>query len=80
MFPFKQKPQMTSAEFNKALRVAGFGVKEGRIVDVSGKCPSFSTVPVFRGNGSVDRNATLSKVVWERDEHIKRRAAAIPPS
>jgi hypothetical protein len=77
MFPFKQKPQMTSVEFNAALRAAGFGVKQGRIVDVSGKCPGFSTVPIFRGNGSVDRNATLSKVVWERDEHAKRRAAAV---
>jgi hypothetical protein len=69
------KPQMTSEEFNAALRNAGFGVKQGRIVDMSGKCPGFSTVPVFRGNGSVDRNATLSKVIWERNVEIERRIA-----
>jgi hypothetical protein len=36
MHPFKQKPEMTSAEFNAAFREAGFGVDRGRIVDVSG--------------------------------------------
>jgi hypothetical protein len=66
---------MTAAEFNAALREAGFGVDHGRIVDVSGKCPGLTAVPIFRGNGSVDRNATLSKVTWEREAEIKRRAA-----
>jgi hypothetical protein len=70
---------MTSAEFNAALRNAGFGVDHGRIVDVSGKCPGFTTVPIFRGNGSVDRNATLSKIIWERGAQIERRAAAVKP-
>jgi hypothetical protein len=31
MHPFKQRPQMTSAEFNTALRDAGFSVDHGRI-------------------------------------------------
>jgi hypothetical protein len=79
MHSFKQKPQMTSAEFNAALRDAGFGVDRGRIADVSGRCPGFSAVPIFRGNGSVDRNATLSKIIWERDAQIGRRAASIKP-
>jgi hypothetical protein len=75
MHPFKMKSEMTAAEFNAALREAGFGVDHGRIVDVSGKCPGFTALPIFRGNGSVDRNATLSKVAWEREAEIKRRAA-----
>jgi hypothetical protein len=33
--------EMTTAEFNAALREAGFGVDRGHIVDVSGKCPGF---------------------------------------
>jgi hypothetical protein len=72
------KPQMTSAEFNAALRKAGFGVVNGRIVDLSGKCPGFVTIPSFR-KGTVNRNATLSKVVWERDLEIERRSAAAAP-
>jgi hypothetical protein len=75
MHPFKKKSQITAAEFNAALREAGFGIDHGRIVDVSGKCPGFVAVPIFR-NGAVNRNATLSKVLWERDAEIARRAAA----
>ena len=74
MNPFKSR--MTSAEFSVALRSVGFGVDHGRIVDVSGKCPGFSTVPIFRDNGSVDRNATLSKVIRERDAQVERRSPA----
>jgi hypothetical protein len=40
---FVKKPQMTSAEFTTAMREAGFGVDAGRIVDISGQCPGFST-------------------------------------
>jgi hypothetical protein len=72
---FGKKPQMTSAEFAAALREAGFGVDHGRIVDVSGQCPGFATLPSFN-KGVVNRNATLSKAIWERDAEIKRRAAA----
>jgi hypothetical protein len=43
------------------------------IVDVSGKCPSFAAVPSFR-KGVVNRNATLAKVLWEREAEIARRA------
>jgi hypothetical protein len=67
--------EMTTAEFNAALREAGFGVHHGRIVDVSGKCPGFAAVPSFR-KGVVNRNATLAKVIRERDVEIARRAAA----
>ena len=42
------KPAMTAAEFNSALREAGFGVDHGRVVDVSGKCPGFATFPAFQ--------------------------------
>jgi hypothetical protein len=66
---------MTSAEFTTAMREAGFGVDRGRIVDVSGQCPGFTTLPSFE-KGAVDRNATLSKVIWERDAEIRRRAKA----
>jgi hypothetical protein len=75
MRPFEKKPQMTSAEFSAALREAGFGVERGRIVDVSGRCPGFATLPSFN-KAVVDRNATLSKVIWERDAEIRRRASA----
>jgi hypothetical protein len=75
MHPFKKKSQMTATEFNTALREAGFGVEHGRIVDVSGKCPGFSTLPSFN-KSTVNRNATLSKAIWERDAEIRRRAAA----
>ena len=71
---FVKKPQMTSAEFTAALREAGFAVDHGRIVDVSGKCPGFATLPSFN-KGVLNRNAKLSKVIWERDAEIKRRAA-----
>jgi hypothetical protein len=74
MHPFKKKSQMTAAEFKTALHKAGFGVDHGRIVDVSGSCPGFVAVPIFR-NGMVNRNATLSKVLWEREAEIKRRPA-----
>jgi hypothetical protein len=73
MRPFKKKQQMTSEEFKTALREAGFGVEHGRIVDVSGRCPGFATLPSFN-KGVVNRNATLSKVLWEREAEIKRRA------
>jgi hypothetical protein len=73
--PFLYKPQMTSAEFNAALREAGFGVDHGRIVDVSGKCPGFSTMPSFN-KGAVNRRATLARAIRERDAEIARRAAA----
>jgi hypothetical protein len=72
MRPFNKKPQMTSEEFKTALREAGFGVDHGRIVDVSGQCPGFATLPSFN-KGVVNRNATLTKVVWERDAEIARR-------
>ncbi len=75
MRPFTQKPQITAAEFKTALRDAGFGVERGRIVDVSGKCPGFATLPSYN-KGVVNRNTTLSKAIWERDAEIRRRAAA----
>jgi hypothetical protein len=62
------------AEFNAALRNAGFGVAEAQIVDVSGKCPGFSAAPTFQSNGLLDRYATLTKVVQERGTEMARRA------
>jgi hypothetical protein len=76
MRPFNKKPQMTSAEFSAALREAGFAVDHGRILDVSGTCPGFTTVPSFN-KGVLNRNATLSKVRWERDAEIRRRAVSV---
>jgi hypothetical protein len=40
-------PPLTAAEFNAALKEAGFGVERARIVDTSGRCPGFTTTPVF---------------------------------
>jgi hypothetical protein len=54
---------MTSAEFNSALRKAGFSVDQWRIVDASGKCPGFAATPRW-------------KAIRERDAEIARRAAA----
>ena len=76
MHPFKKKSQMTAAEFNVALREAGLGVDEGEYWNMSGVYVGFTAVPILRGNGSVDRNATLSKVLWEREAEIKRRAGS----
>ena len=83
MRPFKKKPQMTSEEFKTALREAGFAVAQGWIVDVSGKCPGFASLPSFN-KGVLNRDATLSKVLWERDAEIGtasegRRLMAEPP-
>jgi hypothetical protein len=75
----KDKSQITAGEFKGGLRKAGFAVENGRLVDVSGKCPGFAVMPVLLGNGSVDRNATLAKVVQERDAEIERRAGGKAP-
>jgi hypothetical protein len=50
---------MTSEEFKIALREAGFGVAQKWIVDVSGKCRGFATLPSFN-KGILNRNATLA--------------------
>jgi hypothetical protein len=56
----QHRDYLSSDEFKAALHEAGFGVDRGRIVDVSGECPGFAVIPVFR-NGVLNRNATLSK-------------------
>jgi hypothetical protein len=72
-----QPPQpLTPAEFNAALKEAGFGVQHARIVDVSGRCPGFMTTPAFRGRGVIDRPKTLAKVIRERDAEIARRSGS----
>jgi hypothetical protein len=68
-------PPLTTAEFNAALKEAGFGVERARIVDVSGRCPGFVTTPALRGH-ALDRPRTLAKVIREREAEIERRAAA----
>jgi hypothetical protein len=75
MHPFRKKPQMTSEESKTALREAGLGVAQGWIVDVSGRCPGFASLPSFN-KGVLNRNATLSKVLWEREAEIAQRAKA----
>jgi hypothetical protein len=67
--------QLTAAEFNIALKEAGFGVERARIIDVSGRCPGFATTPAFRALGVIDRPRTLAKAIRERDAEIARRAA-----
>jgi hypothetical protein len=56
-----------------SLREAGFRIEHGRIVDASGKCPGFAALPIFR-DGPVNRDATLSKVLGEREAETARRA------
>jgi hypothetical protein len=73
MRPFEKKKQTTATEFSAALREAGLGVAQGWIVDVSGKCPGFASLPSFN-KGVLNRDATLSKVRKERDAEIARRA------
>jgi hypothetical protein len=70
----RPKSQMTAHQFKTALRAAGFGVENGQIVDLSGTCPGFATVAISQ-NGKLDRNATLAKVIRERDIEIARREA-----
>jgi hypothetical protein len=74
----KEKSQITPGEFKGGLRKAGFAVEDGRIVDVSGTCPGFAVMPTLQSNGIVDRNATLTKVIEERDVEIERRAGRKP--
>jgi hypothetical protein len=74
----KQKSQITAGEFKGGLRRARFAVEDGRIVDVSGSCPGFAVLPTLLSNGSIDRNATLAKVIRERDAEIERRADRKP--
>ena len=62
MRPFEKKKQLTATEFSAALREAGFGVAQGWVVDVSGKCPGFASLPSFN-KGVLNRDATLSKVL-----------------
>jgi hypothetical protein len=69
------KRQMTLAEFNAALREAGFSVDYGRIVDVSGRCFGFAAMARFN-HGVVNREATISNVLWEREAEIAQRVAA----
>jgi hypothetical protein len=71
-------PQLTAAEFNAALKQAGFGVEHARIIDVSGRCPGFVTTPAFRGR-ALDRPRTLAKAIRERDDEIARRGARPRP-
>jgi hypothetical protein len=70
----RPKSQMTAHQFKTALRAAGFGVENGQIVDLSGICPGFATAAISQ-HGKVDRNATLAKVIRERDTEIARRGA-----
>jgi hypothetical protein len=67
---------MTRGEFNNALRRARLGVRDGQIVDLSQSCPDFAVAPTFHADGTVDREATLVKVIRERDDEISRRANA----
>jgi hypothetical protein len=71
--------QPTAAQFNAALKDAGFGVERARIIDVSGRCPGFVTTPAFRRRGVIDRNRTLAKGIRERDAEITRRALRTEP-
>jgi hypothetical protein len=73
--PQPHPPSLTAAQFNTALREAGFGVERARIVDKSGQCPGFTTTPAFRGRGVIDRPRTVAKAIRERDAEIARRAS-----
>jgi hypothetical protein len=65
-------PPLTTAEFNAALKEAGFGVERARIVDTSGQCPGFVTTAAFRGR-ALDRPRTLAKAIRDREAEIGLR-------
>jgi hypothetical protein len=70
---FGSKPQMSSAEFNAALKRHGFRVVRAKIEDATGKCPGVSWSAVFRGRTAVDYNKTLAKVIAARNTELARR-------
>jgi hypothetical protein len=91
-----QSPQnLTAAEFNAALKEAGFGVEHARIIDVSGRCPGFVTTAAFRGRAleypSFSEDFflgwprvmrpwfSLAKAIRERDAEIGQRTAVSDP-
>jgi len=59
------------------LRRHGFRVSGIRIVDMSGKCPGFSTTAVLDiKRGKTARNRTLAKCINERNAAVAKRALA----
>jgi hypothetical protein len=70
-------PEMSVAVFKAALRRHGFRVSGIRIVDMSGKCPGFSTTAVLDiKRGKIARNRTLAKCINERNAAVAKRALA----
>ena len=70
-------PEMSVAVFKAALRRHGFRVSGIRIVDMSGKCPGFSTTAVLDiKRGKIARNRTLAKCINERNAAVSKRALA----
>jgi hypothetical protein len=67
------KPQMSSAEFNAALKHHGFRVVRAKIEDSTGKCPGISWSAVLRGRTAIDYNKTLAKVIADRNAELARR-------
>jgi hypothetical protein len=70
---FGSKPQMSSAEFNAALKRHGFRVVRAMIEDATGKCPGVRWSAVLRGRTAVDYNKTLAKVIAARNTEFARR-------
>jgi hypothetical protein len=70
---YGSKPQMSSAEFNAALKRHGFRVVRAKIEDATGKCPGVSWSAVLRGRTAIDYNKTLAKVIEARDAELVRR-------
>jgi hypothetical protein len=70
---FGIKPQMSSAEFNAALKHHGFRVVRAKIEDATGKCPGVSWSAVLRGRTAIDYNKTLAKVIASRNAELARR-------
>jgi hypothetical protein len=70
---YGSKPQMSSAEFNAALKRHGFRVVRAKIEDATGKCPGFSWSAVLRGRTAIDYNETLAKVIAARNTELAQR-------
>jgi hypothetical protein len=77
-----EKVAMSKDQFATALAAHDFAVgAAGWIVDTSGTCPGFKTAPVRYGrdHGNINREATIKKIVDERNAEIQRRAIAAKP-
>jgi hypothetical protein len=69
----KAPPEMSAAQFNKALAKHGFKKVLLWVHDTTGKVPGVSWGIIMHRNGKTARRATLAKIIREREEEIALR-------